>query len=460
MIRRYRTTRRSRERVSELSPLSFDPSLSLDTRLIYVDPREEGPSFLGFGGALTRASQELLHEMDEGTRKEALSLLFGKEGLNYSLLRLTISSTDFGSSCYDYLGGGHDLSSFSFEEEEKSLLPLLREIAPMRSDWIRMASSWAPPAYMKENGDRCYGGHLRKECYGDYGEYLALYLDSMRKNGFPIDWMSVQNEPEAIQLWESMEVTAEEEGEIILKGILPALRRHGLDTKIIIWDHNKDEMVRRANVTLSRKEVDEAVWGIGYHWYVSHNFGNVELAKRLHPGKHLIFTEGCVELANIAYGAEGTGSPDLWEHAWRYGKNIIECLRRGTEAYIDWNLVLDEKGTPPITTYRSSPGSSKEGPGCALARATSRKAWTPSPSRTPGERSSSSSSTADGTSPRPSSSAGRRRSSPFLPIPSPRSSSKRKEFDHDEAIPATSPGACLGGPAHGGFHPPTHGEGR
>lgn len=356
MIRRYRTTRRSRERVSELSPLSFDETLSLDARLIYVDPNEEGPSFLGFGGALTRASQELLHEMDEGTRKEALSLLFGKEGLNYSLLRLTISSTDFGSSCYDYLGGGHDLSSFSFEEEEKSLLPLLREIAPMRNDWIRMASSWAPPAYMKENGDRCYGGHLRKECYGDYGEYLALYLDSMRKNGFPIDWMSVQNEPEAIQLWESMEVTAEEEGEIILKGILPALRRHGLDTKIIIWDHNKDEMVRRANVTLSRKEVDEAVWGIGYHWYVSHNFGNVELAKRLHPGKHLIFTEGCVELANIAYGAEGTGSPDLWEHAWRYGKNIIECLRRGTEAYIDWNLVLDERGGPTwVENYCEAP---------------------------------------------------------------------------------------------------------
>ena len=118
MIRRYRTTRRSRERVSELSPLSFDDFLSLDARLIYVDPNEEGPSFLGFGGALTRASQELLHEMDEGTRKEALSLLFGKEGLNYSLLRLTISSTDFGSSCYDYLGGGHDLSSFSFEEEK------------------------------------------------------------------------------------------------------------------------------------------------------------------------------------------------------------------------------------------------------------------------------------------------------------------------------------------------------
>ena len=73
MIRRYRTTRRSRERVSELSPLSFNETLSLDARLIYVDPSEEGPSFLGFGGALTRASQELLHEMGEGTRKEALS---------------------------------------------------------------------------------------------------------------------------------------------------------------------------------------------------------------------------------------------------------------------------------------------------------------------------------------------------------------------------------------------------
>lgn len=357
MIRRYRTTRRSKERIQELAPLKFEEGISLDSRVIYLDPKRKGQSFLGFGGALTRATIENLLLLDKKKRKEVLDAYFSTSGLNYSLLRLTISSSDFGSDCYDYLEKEGDLSSFSLKEEEEFLFPILEELLPYRNDWQFLASSWCPPAYMKENGDRCYGGHLRRECYADYGEYLALTLATLKERGIKVDYLTVQNEPEAVQLWESMEVSAQEESLIIKEGIVPALKRHNLkETKIIIWDHNKDEIVRRANVTLEDKEVDEMVYGIGYHWYVSDNFENLDLTHALHPDKHLFFTEGCVELANIAYGDKKEEKNDLWEHGWRYAHNIIQGFKRHTEAFFDWNLLLNEKGGPTwVSNYCEAP---------------------------------------------------------------------------------------------------------
>ena len=57
----------------------------------------------------------------------------------------------------------------------------------------------------------------------------------------------------------------------------------------------------------------------------------------LRPDKHLIFTEGCQE------GGSHIGS---WPVAERYGESIIHDLNNGTEAWTDWNLVLDQTGGP------------------------------------------------------------------------------------------------------------------
>lgn len=61
--------------------------------------------------------------------------------------------------------------------------------------------------------------------------------------------MSVQNEPEAVQTWESCLVSAEEEAEYVKYHLYPALKKYGLDTEIYIWDHNRDRVARRAAVT-------------------------------------------------------------------------------------------------------------------------------------------------------------------------------------------------------------------
>lgn len=50
-------------------------------------------------------------------------------------------------------------------------------------------------------------------------------------------------------------------------------------------------------------------------------------------------SEGCVEYSR--YGA----SNEL-EHAQKYAHDIIGDMNAGTNSFIDWNIVLDEKGGP------------------------------------------------------------------------------------------------------------------
>ena len=65
------------------------------------------------------------------------------------------------------------------------------------------------------------------------------------------------------------------------------------------------------------------------------------------PDKQLIFTEGCQE------GGPHIGSWDLGE---RYATSIINDLNRWTVAWIDWNLILNEKGGPNhVKNYCSAP---------------------------------------------------------------------------------------------------------
>jgi glucosylceramidase len=210
---------------------------------------------------------------------------------------------------------------------------------------------------MKTNGRMAFGGRLREEYRGLWAEYYAKFLVEMKKRGVKVDALSVQNEPEATQIWESRRMSAEEEGEFIVKHLAPALKKYGVeDTKIVIWDHNKDKIERRARGTFGVPSAAALTWGVGYHWYVCKKAENLSKVKTLYPDKHILHTEGCIEFHNLKFkrsAAHGkTAAPDApayegaWEHGEHYGRNIINDFNNFSEGWIDWNLVLDEKGGP------------------------------------------------------------------------------------------------------------------
>ena len=181
-----------------------------------------------------------------------------------------------------------------------------------------MASPWSPPAWMKTNGQMNHGGKLKKEFRETWAEYYCRYIELYEKSGIPIWGLSVQNEPDAKQTWDSCIYSAEEERDFIKNYLGPALNKNKLaDKKLIIWDHNRDIMVDRARTVLNDPDAAKYVWGTGFHWYNGDHFDAVQKVHDEFPDKQLIFTEGCQE------GGPHIGS---WELGERYATSIIHDL--------------------------------------------------------------------------------------------------------------------------------------
>jgi len=148
----------------------------------------------------------------------------------------------------------------------------------------------------------------------------------------------VQNEPAATQSWDSCIYTAEEERDFVRDFLGPELEAAGLGhVRIVIWDHNRDQMVERACTVYSDADAARYVWGTGFHWYGEDCFDHVQQVHDAWPDKQLLFTEGCQE------GGPHHGSWDLGE---RYARSMINDLNRWTVGWMDWNLLLDDQGGP------------------------------------------------------------------------------------------------------------------
>ena len=306
---------------------------------------------LGFGGSFTESSASIYHDLSQTKKDEIIEAYFGETGNNYSMGRTHINSCDFSLENYAHCEtpGDIDLKNFSISRNKKDLIPFIKDALRLTKNKFRiMASPWSPPSWMKTNGQMNEGGKLKEEYKSAWADYYCKFIEFYHGEEVPIWGISVQNEPEAKQTWESCLYTAEEERDFIKYFLGPSLERHNLlDKKVIIWDHNRDMMVERARTVLRDPEAAKFVWGTGFHWYCGDHFDNVQKVHDEFPDKNLIFTEGCQE------GGPHLGSWDLGE---RYATSIINDLNRWTVAWLDWNLILNTQGGPNhVGNYCSAP---------------------------------------------------------------------------------------------------------
>lgn len=313
---------------------------------IVVDTSQLFQKHMGFGGAFTEAAFLAAAELDEEGKRELVDAFFSKDGLCYNLARIPMHSTDFSPRSRMYVEeGDRELDSFDISWDIPRL-EFFKRCALRAGGLKTMLSTWSPPAYMKTNGIVCKGGKLKDDYRQLWAEYFCKFIEAAGSIGVGFDMMSVQNEPEAVQTWESCIYTAEEEAEFIRNFLVPTLRKHGLEgIEILLWDHNRDGVIRRALNSFKLDGVRELVSGIGYHWYCCDRSENLSAVHALYPEKHLLLTECCVELAHDSTTGKSSYAGS-WEHGERYGRNIINDFNNYSEGYIDWNLCLDERGGP------------------------------------------------------------------------------------------------------------------
>lgn len=316
-------------------------SRGMENSVVNLYPEITYQTFLGFGGAVTESAGYAFSKLTKENQEKAIHLYFGENGNRYRLIRSHIDSCDFSLGVYSAMEDSKDLEmkSFSMERNEQYILPLIQEAKKVSKEPLDiMLSPWSAPAFMKTNGERVHGGKIRPEFREFWAEYICRYIKEYEKRGLKVSRLTVQNEPAAVQTWDSCTYTAEEEKEFLRDYLYPALVKNGLsDVKINIWDHNKERLYERAKEIID-KDTDKMVDGVAFHWYSGDHFETISITHDAFPDKQLIFTEGCVEYSRF--------DTNQLRNAQMYAHDIIGNLNNGMTGSIDWNIFLDEKGGP------------------------------------------------------------------------------------------------------------------
>lgn len=319
--------------------------------LQFVDDKTEGPTIFvddtkkfqtmdGFGFTLTGGSATLINKLSETEKANLLKELFATNGNNIgiSYLRISIGASDLSDHVFTYndLPAGEtdvNINKFSLAEEQKDLIPVLKQILKINPTIKILGSPWTPPVWMKTNGNS-KGGSLKPEYYQAYARYLTRYIQAMQKEGIRIDAITIQNEPLHPGNNPSLLMLPDEQATFIKKNLGPTFKTSGIKTKIVLYDHNADRPDYPISI-LNDPEARKYIDGSAFHLYG----GAIETLKDVHeahPDKNLYFTEQWI-------GAPGNFAGDL---KWHIKNLIIGALRNWCRNVLEWNLAADPKQNP------------------------------------------------------------------------------------------------------------------
>ena len=338
-VKVFSSSANSNKMLTEQEDIVLKQDLETENLLINIYPKFKYQQILGFGSALTETAAYNFSLLSPDLQQKLIEACFGKSGIGLNFCRTHINSADFSLSEYTYVKEGDtDLKTFSIDRERKTILPMIKAAREANPDLLLYASPWSPPKWMKDN-NKVQGGHLLPQYYKTWATYFALYLNKYKKEGINFFGVSIQNEPKAIQTWESCVWTGKEEGEFAVNYLRPTLDEKGFgDIKIMVWDHNKERVMERARETLSVPGAEKAVWGVAFHWYSGSYFDNLRMTHELYPDKPLIASEFCLG------GAIKSGMN--WDDVEQYASDMIGNLNNFMAASVDWNLIVDSKGGP------------------------------------------------------------------------------------------------------------------
>jgi glucosylceramidase len=333
------TPDRSQLLTLQKDPLHFSASANTLPTIDVNDDQQYQP-IDGFGFAVTGGSAQLLMRMDPAQRGALLRELFAASGedIAVSYLRVSIGSSDMNGNVYSYddLPEGQtdgEVAKFSLGPDRMDVIPILKEILAINPHIRILGSPWSAPAWMKTN-QNSKGGTLKPEFYGAYAEYFVKYIQAMKAEGIPIDAVTVQNEPLNPKNTPSMVVFAAQEDTFIAKYLGPAFQRAGIDTKILLYDHNADAPSYPLSI-LADHEASKFVDGIAFHLYG----GDVSTLTKVHdeyPNKNLYLTEQSV--------TEAPGDPLGIAAAVSWV--MVGATRNWSRNVLLWNLAADPNNGP------------------------------------------------------------------------------------------------------------------
>ncbi len=330
---------------------------------ITVDPSRTYQTVDGFGASITDSSAAVLYRLDPAAREQAMRSLFDPvRGIGVSALRQPIGASDFTDEphyTYDDVAAGQTdfaLAHFSVAHDQAQILPLLRRAKALNPRLTVIATPWSPPAWMKTT-DSLIGGRLKDDprIYATYARYFVKFVQAYQAAGVPVDYLTVQNEPQNRQpnAYPGMDLPVVQEVKLI-ESVGPALRAAGLRTRILAYDHNWSTHPGDIATTPPGEDPETdypyevldspaARWlaGTAYHCY----FGDPSAQTALHdahPDKGIWFTE-----CSGSHGPTDPPAKFFRDTLTFHARNItIGTTRNWAKTAITWNIALDADGGP------------------------------------------------------------------------------------------------------------------
>ncbi|UOZ04962.1 glycoside hydrolase [Amycolatopsis sp. WQ 127309] len=322
---------------------------------VYVDPTQKFQTVSGFGASITDSAAANLYRLDETQRAAVLKRLFDPAaGAGISFLRQPIGASDFavGSAySYDDMPPGQTdphLEHFSIAHDEKQIIPLLKQAKALNPQLTVMASPWSPPGWMKTSGSMI-DGKLKDDpaIYRAYADYLVKFLQAYRAAGVDVSYLTIQNEPQALLRldYPGTDLGVGQAAKVVDE-LAPAIKRAGLPTRILGFDHNwalhwyDAAALQAANgdpeadypFKLLSTDAARSLYGTAYHCYYGDPAAQTAL-KASYPGKQIFMTE-----------CEGL---DI--------DRAIGSLRNWANSVVAWNIASTRTTAPTSAAARRAP---------------------------------------------------------------------------------------------------------
>ncbi|MFD1149130.1 ricin-type beta-trefoil lectin domain protein [Saccharothrix hoggarensis] len=301
--------------------------------------------FEGGGASITDTTAYLLRggPVSAATRDAVMRKLFHPvDGIGLSFVRNPIGASDLSrpghvsldDTCCDlsdWGANGYDTDVRLLTQQAKQLNPQLRV----------KGVPWSAPGWMKDNGRMDQMGWLKWEHYPTYAQYLVKYVQSYQAAGIPVDYLSVQNEPNCCQAsnptamnYPGMAWNPSGLVEFTKNHVYPAFRAAGITTKVLVHDWNYGDYANFGAAILGDAGVrnDPLFGGIAWHGY----FGDPAVGTQVRN-----------QYPNVRqFSTEHSGGTWISNQHNEDMADIVNYARNWSSSLVKWSLALNQNMGP------------------------------------------------------------------------------------------------------------------
>jgi glucosylceramidase len=331
--------------LQQQASIAFGPAGGSAGQTITVDEGTTYQVFEGAGASITDTTAYLLRggPVSAATRDTVMSRLFSPtDGIGLSFVRNPIGASDLSrpgnvsldDTCCDL----NDFNTNGYDTNVRLLTQQARQLNPA----LRVKGvPWSAPGWMKDNGRMDQMGWLKWEHYPTYAQYLVKYIQSYQAAGVPINYISVQNEPNCCQAsnpaamnYPGMSWNPSGLVEFTKNFVYPAFRAAGINTKVLIHDWNYGDYANFGAAILADAGVrnDPLFGGIAWHGY----FGDPVVGSQVHDAYPAV----------RQFSTEHSGGTWISNQHNEDMADIVNYTRNWSSSVIKWSLALNQNMGP------------------------------------------------------------------------------------------------------------------